>query len=102
LYIGQHLKLVGRPDLTIPCSAAYALSQWFSTFHGLWPPFPFNWLIINIVTLGFCIITAELISKSLLLVAPGVPLRGSRSATPWPPRGAEGPVEKPCSKLSYF
>jgi len=39
--------------------------QWFSTFHGLWPRSPFIWRIINIVTLGFCNITAELISKSL-------------------------------------
>jgi len=45
--------------------ASYLLVQWFSTFHGLWSPSPFNWRIINIVTLGFCNITAELFSKSL-------------------------------------
>jgi len=47
-----------------------------------WFVAPFNWCIINIVTLGFCNITAELINKNLCS---------------WPARGAEGPVEKPCS-----
>ena len=50
----------------------------------------FNWRIINIVTLGFCNITAELISKSLCS---------------WPPensfvvpKGPRAPVEKSCSR----
>jgi len=55
----------------------HGLGQWFSTFHGLWPPSPFYWRIINIFTLAFRNITAELISKSLCSWPPE-----NRSMTP--------------------
>jgi len=55
---------------------------WFVT------PCPFNWPIINIVTLGFCNITAELFSKSLCSCP--------RRTAPWPSREAEGPGWEPC------
>jgi len=60
---------------------------WFSTvvlnlswFVPLWP---FNWCIINIVTFGFCNITAKLLVKASAC--------GPWRTAPWPSRGAEGP-----------
>ena len=62
------------------------IGQWFSTFHGLWPPSPVNWRIINnIVTLGFCNITIELFSKSLCSCPPenrSVAPKENRSVAP--------------------
>jgi len=58
------------------------------SFHRLWPPSPFKCLIINIVTLGFCNITAELFSESICSWPPElvrVPHGGSRALVekPW-------------------
>jgi len=75
------MRLYGRRLCTVDVEY---LRQWFSTFHGLWPS---STDVINIVTLGFCNIMAQLFTKNLLM-APRKLLPGPL----WEPRAL---VEKP-------
>ena len=72
----------------------WTLEQWFSNFHEPWFPSKFNWRILNISRhLGYAISRQSFLAKASV--------RGPQRTALRPPRGAEGPVEKPCIRVAF-